>query len=210
MNETHALNTRANHVTHRSQHMCPNMGSIGGDFRALSRRQLYSMINELRRENSRVKTDLARSNLLTHKCLKYVNCLQTNPKFIDYELRKEINTLNVINPVKLIGNQTTGELNVMKSVGNQAISESNVKKLSHEELEDNTSDESRENTSDLTENYGSYVAQEVTPKRIRAKRVLDSDGTPVAIFGGQSTPKRQQTHYLSDITNDCGPTPDPR
>ena len=73
------------------------MGSICGDFRTLSRRQLYSTISELKRENTRLKTDLFRLQLLSNKCQKYLHFLcelnETIDTNIENDFIKQINSL---------------------------------------------------------------------------------------------------------------------
>ncbi|CAG2170189.1 unnamed protein product [Oppiella nova] len=77
-----------------------NMGSISGDFRRFSRRQLWSTIMSLSRQNDCLKTDLTRFELMSKIHDKYVSYLRPMCDTIDANIAntfvKQINALKAV------------------------------------------------------------------------------------------------------------------
>ncbi|CAG2174007.1 unnamed protein product [Oppiella nova] len=73
------------------------MGSIGGDLSGLTRDQLCRLVWDVRRENSRLKSDLLRHELLSNKYHKYCNHLLNGRPIgadvVDNEIQRDIDAL---------------------------------------------------------------------------------------------------------------------
>ena len=78
------------------------MDQICGDFRPLSRRQLYSLISELKREISRLSTDLLKYKLLSNDCLNYLKFFEEMNETIETNTEKHfISQINALRHSKL-------------------------------------------------------------------------------------------------------------
>ena len=95
------------------------MSETFADLSQLSREELYSLVNALKRQMNCLSTDLSRNDLLLNKCHKCLTHL-LNTKQIDFELIQELVDLIALNA-------TESRVNCEQKNGFVLITQSNGK-----------------------------------------------------------------------------------
>ena len=95
------------------------MSETFADLSQLSREELYSLVNALKRQINCLSTDLSRNDLLLNKCHKCLTHL-LNTKQIDFELIQELVDLIALNA-------TESRVNCEQKKGFVFITQSNGK-----------------------------------------------------------------------------------